>query len=844
VNVDDSAVFPTPEALDLLVQTDPAAALRVARDWHARAVDGARQSASALSAIARALFELGEVDRAATTFRVAVQAAERAGDPELEFSVVLSASAVFAEAGAVEEALVEIDRISPGNSASQRGRLLTQRSYVLHHAGRLGEALVQLDRAEGEFRLVSDELGWLRLLVNRGLIRLQQGYLEVAERDLLDADRVALRLGQSAMRAGIASNLGVAYGRSRRIRDALEQFRLATELHEAAGRPGRMVAVSQIDRAETLMFAGLLAEALEAAEAAVAHVEPTGNLVVLGDSKLLLAKVQIAFGRLIPGRRTAELAAEMFERAGRHDMAVIARSVAVTALLTGANSRAGREALDGSAQIVVELQRNGWQPIADELRLSRLKYARTIGSVDDAYDDLAYVRLGAFSDQRDQALAGWFAEAIGRDFEGSSESALDACRSGLDLVDDIVAEAPTLRERSAAMRLGSDLSCLAIELAVALGEADTVLAAAEGTRARALHDEMVEQHKHKPLTAEGARRLRIELAARLDGSALIEWVIAADTVWAVVFDQGGSRLVEIGPLQGVLHARDRVVMWLDRAAEEPDASSEGAMRAIATLDRLLLAPLALPPVSRLVVVPVGGLHGIPWSGLPTFAGRAVTLTPNAQLWLEADRRAMGEARTVGLIVGPDVTGVGTERLTVQSLYRDVTVASGFGAGASAVRAMFAGLDVVHVAAHGTFRSDHPLLSTLRLHDGESTLYDTVPQQVRARLVVLSSCQGGAHGTADGSEVLGLAAVMLARGAAAVLAPLTLVRELECADFVADVHACLAEQRSIGEAVAGVRQHWLDDDDLSRWAVASSFTCFGSGAVVVAAQPGPVLSPAV
>jgi hypothetical protein len=31
-----------------------------------------------------------------------------------------------------------------------------------------------------------------------------------------------------------------------------------------------------------------------------------------------------------------------------------------------------------------------------------------------------------------------------------------------------------------------------------------------------------------------------------------------------------------------------------------------------------------------------------------------------------------------------------------------------------------------------------------------------------------------------------------------------------------------------------RQHWLADDDLSRWAVASSFTCFGSGAVTVAA----------
>jgi hypothetical protein len=835
VNVDRSSAFPTPEELDLLVQTDPTAALHLASNWYEQVADNPRQSVEALSAIARALFELGDVDRAATTFRTAVKTVETVGDPALEFSVVLSASAVFAEAGAVEEALDEIERIAPGDTPSRRGRLHTQRSYVLHHAGRLGEALAQLDHAEGEFRQASDELGWLRLLVNRSLIRLQQGDLELAERDLLEADRVAARLGQSAMRAGIASNLGVAYGRSRRIRDALDQFRLATELHAAAGRPGRMVAVTQIDRAETLMYAGLLSEAMEAAEAAVDHVEPTGNLVLLGDSKLLLARVQLASGRSVPGGRTAEVAAELFERAGRPDMAVVARSLVVTAGLVAGGDN-GRRALEASADVIPQLEGSGWQATADELRLSRLKFGRAAGAVAEVEHDLAYLRLGAFSDERHRALAGWYAEAIGRDFGGDPEAALDACRSGLGLVDDIVAEAPTLSERSAAMRLGSDLSALAIELAISVGAAEIVLAAAEGTRARALHDEMAEQHKHKPLTADGARRLLTELSARLDDSALIEWVIAGGSVWCVVFSDGMSRLVEIGPLQSVLRARDRVVMWLDRAAEEPDASSDGAMRAMAELDGLLVAPLALPPVAQVVVVPVGGLHGIPWSGLPTFAGRAVVLSPNAQLWLEADRRATGEARSVGLIVGPDVTAAGTERMIVESLYPDVTVASGVGAAARAVRSMFAGLDLVHVAAHGTFRSDHPLLSTLRLHDGESTLYDTVPERVRTRLVVLSSCQGGAHGTADGSEVLGLSAVMLARGAAAVLAPLTMVRELECADFVADVHACLADQRPFGEAVAAVRQHWLADDDLSRWAVASSFTCFGSAAVVVAPSP--------
>ncbi|MEO6569958.1 MAG: CHAT domain-containing protein, partial [Ilumatobacteraceae bacterium] len=257
------------------------------------------------------------------------------------------------------------------------------------------------------------------------------------------------------------------------------------------------------------------------------------------------------------------------------------------------------------------------------------------------------------------------------------------------------------------------------------------------------------------------------------------------------------------------------------------------MRAARVLDDLLVAPLELPPVSGVVLVPVDALHGVPWSGLPSFADRPMSLTPNAQVWLEADRRAGGPTGSVGLVVGPDVEGADVERQAVALHHRGASVAGGGGATAATVRSMLHGHDLVHIAAHGCFRSDHPLLSTLRLDDGDASLYDVVPDSVRSRLIVLSSCEGGAQGTSDGSEVLGLSAVLLARGAAAVLAPLTVVRDLECADFVADVHARLATGESFACAVAEVRQRWLRDDDLSRWAVASSFSCFGSGAVTMA-----------
>ena len=826
--------FATARELDHLVQTNPAAALHAARRWYAGAGDDEHhRKASALNALARSLFELGDVDRAVAAARQAVAAAEFAGDRQLSFSVAMSASAIFAEAGEIDEALGDLDVIAPGDTPAERGRLLVQRSYVLHHAGRLGEALAQLDRAEPEFTGAGDELGWLRLLVNRGLIRLQQGNLALAERDLLEADRVAVDLGQDAMRAGIASNLGVVYGRSRRIRDALEQFALALELHEAAGRPGRMVAVTELDRAETLMHAGLVIDAIAASEAAIVHVQPSGNVVVLGDSHLLLARCQMAAGRFRQARHSAAAAVVLFDRARRPEMAALARSVVAGAgLLVATDTQ--HEAFVESAALIHELQRNGWTQAADDLRLALVRCGRRIDDVDAVTPEVEYLRLGAFSEHRHLALAGWYAEAIARGHAGSADSALDACRAGLDLLDDIVAEATSLQDRSAAMRVGADLSQLAIDFAIENGEADTVLAAAEGTRARALHDEMAERHRHRPLTVEGAAQLRRELGARLAGNVLVEWVIAGDDVWAVVFAGGASRLVRLGPLRPILHARDRVVMWLDRAADEPDVSSSAAMRAAAMLDALLVAPLELPPDGgRRAGAGRWAARRFPWAGLPSLASRPLAMSANAQLWLEADRRAAGPARSVGLIEGPGVATGHVERAAIESVYPRVTLATGVGAAAATVRSMFGGLDLVHVAAHGTFRSDHPLLSTLRLHDGAATLYDTVPERMRSRLVILSSCEGGAHGAADGSEVLGLAAVMLARGAAAVLAPLTIVRELECADFVADVHRELSAGVAFGEAVASVRTRWLGDDDLSRWAVAGSFTCFGSTRVTVA-----------
>lgn len=818
---------------DRLVQRGPAAALQRVEEVLADPAAGDEVRALAHNSAARSLFELGRVRDALAAARAALDGSANAGS-DVRFVIEMSSSVVVAEAGFVDEALEGLEALAASRDGVDLGRVRLQIGYVLHHAGRLHEALGEFDVSERLFARGGELRDRFRVHQNRGLVLLQQGRLSEAASDFERAEAFAAELGMIAAQAQSVANIAVLHGRARRLTESMQAFDRAFRLFHEAGNPARMMALTEIDRAEVMMHSGLLLDAIDAGRAALELVEPSGNRIMLGDAHLMVARAELAAGHFRAATQSAARSMELFAASGRPDMVPQAQSIALIATLVTEREPARVQTVLGEVDGVVErLRTQGWQASADELALARVRAGLRAGLVEEIRPDVDVLRRGVSDQRRQTALAGWYAEAIGRSLAGDAVGAIEACRTGLDRLDDIVAEASSLEQRSAAMRLGHDLSQFTIELAVELGDADTVLAAAEGTRARALHDELAGRERHRPLTESGADRLRGELAARLGNRVLIEWVVVRDDVWAVVFDPEGSRLVRVAGRADVARARDRVVMWLDLAAAEPDESSERALRAARLLDDLLIAPLDLPDDVGVVMVPVDLLHGIPWCGLPSFSARPVSMTPNAQVWMEADRRAAGAIRSVSVVVGPELTGSDTELAAIRRWYPGAAVASGPGANAQSARSMFSGSDLVQIAAHGRFRSDHPLLSTLELHGGEATLYAAIPDRVRSKLVVLTSCEGGAQGTADGSEVLGMSAVLLARGASTVVAPLTVVRELECAEFISDVHRELADGEHVACALANVRRRWLADDDLSRWAVASSFGCFGSGAVVVA-----------
>ena len=267
--------------------------------------------------------------------------------------------------------------------------------------------------------------------------------------------------------------------------------------------------------------------------------------MLIGDALMMSARAELGAGRVRPARRTAAEAAGLFRRTGRNEMVAHAEEVLALSALQEAGPDDAIGTFDRSNELVARLRGLGWHQQADELSIARIRTAWRTGVWRGVADDLSSLRLHAFGVRRDQALLGWFAEAVSRRLDGDEEGAIEASRSGLAFLDDIIAEATSLEARSAAMRLGRDLSRVIIEVAVDQDDADLALAASEGTRARSLHDELDQPARHRPLTEEGAERLRAELRGRLLHRCLVQWVVAAGRVYAVVCDQHGNRLVDV-----------------------------------------------------------------------------------------------------------------------------------------------------------------------------------------------------------------------------------------------------------------------------------------------------------
>ena len=115
---------------------------------------------------------------------------------------------------------------------------------------------------------------------------------------------------------------------------------------------------------------------------------------------------------------------------------------------------------------------------------------------------------------------------------------------------------------------------------------------------------------------------------------------------------------------------------------------------------------------------------------------------------------------------------------------------------------------IHIAAHGVFRADNPMFSSLKLGDTWLNLFDIFNLQLGAELTVLSACETGMSAVWEGDELLGLARGFLYAGTPSLLVSLWTVNDRSTAKlmrrFYQGLQQGLSNSRALQAAVVAVK----------------------------------------
>jgi CHAT domain-containing protein len=277
-------------------------------------------------------------------------------------------------------------------------------------------------------------------------------------------------------------------------------------------------------------------------------------------------------------------------------------------------------------------------------------------------------------------------------------------------------------------------------------------------------------------------------AALEPDEALIEFYVMDGAVTAfIVTPDGLETRVGIARLVEVEYALRRMRYQLQKAAVAPDYVERhaeelqtGVQDALQRLYDLLLAPIeSLLSAQKLVIVPHGVLHGLPFHACYDGAAYAldrweIIYSPSAAVWNVGvqQKRARSMDKTpvttsAALVMGvpwPGIERVAEEIDQIAALLQHLRRFCGEEATLDAFRAHAGKCRLIHLATHALFRADNPLFSGLRFADGWLLARDLYDMSLESELVTLSACQTGAASVEAGDELFGLLRGFLNAGA--------------------------------------------------------------------------------
>ena len=454
----------------------------------------------------------------------------------------------------------------------------------------------------------------------------------------------------------------------------------------------------------------------------------------------------------------------------------------------------------------------------------------------------------------------------------AAASELDAWRESLS-----DPELRTLAFQSSAFESNDRSSSVANVLAAlsAGGRPTKAFELAEHRRARELAERMARTAslRQAPASAQdgsqripGARAPDVAAITRAipdDSTAILEFVAAtgAPTTLFIVRRAGSGdsavSSLRLPPADSLVGEIGRLVALIE-GGEDP----EGLER---TLGELILdsALTALgPSITRLVIVPDGPLHRVPWDALRTADDRYVAqrytvgIAPSAaiaaSMWLApADRGDDGGGQV--LAFGDPTFADATEARSGDEVYRSALEATGglprlpnsarearlvasYGSGAEVLvgddataaalkQASLGRFDVLHFATHALIDDRVVARNVLALGPTEDEsgflgAADLAALDLDAALVVLSACRSAGGVIVDGEGIQGLTAPLLQAGARSVVATAWRISDRATVPFVKSFYEAMAEGLPVASALRAAKL-----DAIERGAPPSEWAAF-------------------
>jgi tetratricopeptide (TPR) repeat protein len=836
---------------------------------------GPREASMAHQAAGIVLREFGDVEAGVRELRLSLRLARRSGLAEREADVLATLGVGLVYAGRTAAGLRAFDRAVLLSDGVLKARVLHRRGIALWTLGRHAAALEDARQAVAELSRADDKLWTARALNQRGLVYTALGAPGRADADFEAAVRLFAETGQ------VLESIYPIENRGRPALAAGDLPAALSYLDEAAARyrPLNVVTTGlSIDRCTVLLAAGLAADALAEADSALRAIESSrGRHTKKAELLLTAANCALAAARPQAALDWAQAAYRLSR--SQHSELWAARAALVLIRAQYVAGQASAALLRRADHVCVRLA----DLESDDAAQAHLLAGRVALDLSRRAAAARHFSAAASSRRRGPPLSrvsGWTSQALQAQAAGDPRRLLAACRRGLAVLDEHRFTLGASELRAQATAHGAELALLAQRHAARAGPPRLLLAWSERWRATALAvppvrptadaeltDGLValravtklleraqqqgtatatlrrEQQRLENLVRACALRTRgngdtgpgaidiPELLDELGSTELIEIVDIDGLLYVLVCAAGKVRQFTAGRTADAARAADFARFALRRLARARPGDDPGSALAILAesgprLEQTLLGPavrcLSGGPV---IIVPPGRLHAIPWTLIPALRDCAVSVAPSARAWLKARLTRPPVDRHVVLARGPGLVSDGAEVTALATLYGDATVLADGEATTQRVLHAIEGAWLAHIAAHGTFRADSPLFSSLRLHDGALTVYDFERLDRAPYRVLLPSCDSGVQAPAGADELLGLVASLLPLGTAGIAAAIVPLNDEAAVPAMLELHQHLRTGQTIAESLNRIRQERSGDPVMH--ATAASLTALGA-----------------